>query len=530
MQRRTLMGGAAAAAAVSALPNFSIAQTAAQRVLRFVPQANLSSLDPLATTAVITRNHGYMVYDTLYGMDDRYQPQPQMAEGARFENGGRTCDVTLRAGLKFHDGEMVRARDCVASLNRWMKRSPMGQKLEATLNSLTAVDDRTLRFDLKRPFPLLLTALGSLNSPVPFIMPERLAVTDPFTNVREAVGSGPFKFLPAEYNNGSFMAWERFADYSPTPVGQPSLTAGPKLAKFERIQWHVIADSATATAALQNNEVDWFEEPTPEQQQLLGRRRDLTVERLDPGPFWCLMRFNHLQAPFNDKRMRQALLPALSQSDFMMAIVGTNPNDYVADSGFFLPNTPFATDVGLGPLKGPRNLDRAKQLLREAGYANQPVRLIGPTDDMEPMMMTQVAADVFGKVGLNVDLAMSDWGTVLQRRNNRGPVSEGGWSVFCTGVSSFDALNPIGHNYMRGNGADGWFGWPDAPQLETLRNQWFDAPDFAAQKRISDDMQRVAMDELPAVPIGCFYSNTALRKDLRDRVPGFSIFWNIRRG
>jgi len=255
-------------------------------------------------------------------------------------------------------------------------------------------------------------------------------------------------------------------------------------------------DSATATAALMNNEVDWFEEPTPEQQALLRRRRELAVERLDPDPFWGLLRFNHLQPPFNDKRVRQALLPAVSQTDSMVAIVGTDPKEYVVDVGFFAPSSPFATDAGLAPLKGPRDLERAKRLLREAGYTNQPVRLIGPTDDLEPMAMAQVTADLFRRLGLNLDVAMTDWGTMLQRRTNRGPVAQGGWSVFCTAFSSVDVFNPIGHLPLRGNGGDGWAGWADIPRLEALRDAWFEATDDAARKPICEDMQRVAMDEL----------------------------------
>lgn len=237
-----------------------------------------------------------------------------------------------------------------------------------------------------------------------------------------------------------------------------------------------------------------------------------------------------LQPPFNDKRMRQALLPAISQADSMVAIVGTDPKEYVVDAGFFTPSSPFATDVGLAALKGARDVDRAKRLLREAGYTDQPVRLIGPTDDLEPMAMAQVTADLFRRLGFNLDLAMTDWGTMLQRRNNRGPVAQGGWSVFCTAFSSVDVFNPIGHLPLRGNGGDGWAGWADIPRLEALRDAWFEATDDAARKRLCDDMQRVAMDELPSIPLGCFYSNTALRRDLADRIPGLSIFWNIRRG
>ncbi|GGG20888.1 substrate-binding protein [Caldovatus sediminis] len=529
MLRRDLMlGAAAAAASAAALPRPSIAQSARGRVLKFVPQANLTSLDPIWTTAYITRNHGFMVWDTLYGIDRQFRPQPQMAEGHGFEDDGRVCTITLRQGLKFHDGEPVRAADCVASLNRWMRRSPMGQKLATVVDELSALDDRRLRFRLKRPFPLLLNALGSVNAPIPFIMPERLARTDPFQQIREAVGSGPFRFKADEFNSGSLVVYERNPDYSPTPVGQRALMAGPKVVNFDRVEWHIIVDAATAASALQTGEIDWYEQPTPEIQQLLRRNRAIRVEPIDPLPNGAILRFNHLHPPFNDKRMRQAILPAVSQEDHLIAIVGTEAGMYQA-GGVFTPGTPLANDVGLEPLKGPRSVDRAKALMREAGYTNQLIRLIGPTDILAPAALTQVGVDMFRRLGVNLDPVITDWGTVVQRRASREPLDKGGWSVFYTAFGSYDFLDPSGHFPLRGNGAGAWFGWPDIPKLEELRDAWFDAPDLEAQQRIARDIQRVAMDELPYVPLGAYMSMTALRGDLADRVQGPALFWGIRR-
>ena len=227
MNRRSLLSGAAAATAAASAPSrFAIAQAPQNRVLKMVPQANLTSLDPIWTTANITRNYGYMVYDTLYGMTADFTATPQMAEGSVTEDDGRTVTITLRSGLKFHDGEAVRGVDVVASLNRWMKRSPIGQKLETFVDELSTPDDRRIRFKLKRPFPLLLNALAQVSNSPPFIMPERVARTDPFQQIREHVGSGPFRFKADEFNSGSLVVFTRNADYVPTPNGTPSLTAG----------------------------------------------------------------------------------------------------------------------------------------------------------------------------------------------------------------------------------------------------------------------------------------------------------------
>ncbi|MFC3124487.1 ABC transporter substrate-binding protein [Pseudoroseomonas globiformis] len=530
IRRRDLLAAAGAAGVSLGAPaRFAIAQPARERVLRLVPQANLTSLDPVWTTANITRNHAYMIHDTLYGMDGNFTPHPQLAEGMLEEDEGRSVTVTLRDGPRFHDGEKVRAQDAVPSLQRWMKRSPMGQKLAMFVDELVVLDDRRFRFRLKQRFPMLKAALAQVSNSPPFIVPERLAQTDAFTQIRDTTGCGPFRFKADEFNSGSMVVYERNANYSPTPVGQPSLTAGPKRPKFDRVEWHIITDASTAAAALQTGEIDWFEQPPPEIQELLARSRQLAIEPIDPLPLMAVLRFNHLHAPFNNKKVRQALLPAISQADFMSAIVGPDPSLFFENVGVFTPGAPMATEVALEPLRGERSVDRAKALLREAGYTNQPMRLIGPTDILAPTALTQVAADLVRRVGMNADIALSDWGTVVQRRTSREAVEQGGWSMVLTSFSSFDFADPSAHFPLRGNGAGAWVGWPDMPRLEELRDRWFLEPDQAAQKKLCEEMQRVVMDELPYIPVGAYKGMTAINKNLKGRVPGFAIMWNIER-
>jgi peptide/nickel transport system substrate-binding protein len=526
MHRRDVLR--AAGAALLASP--ALSQPAQNRLLKFVPQANLTSVDPIWTTATVTRNHGYLVYDCLYGLDEQFRPHPQMAEGTAFEDGGLVATVTLRPGLFFHDGEPVRAQDAVASLNRWMARSPIGQKLRDYTEELAALDDRRLRFRLKRPFPLLLNALGSVATPTPFIMPERIARTDPFQQIRESIGSGPYRFAQAEFNSGSLAVYTRNERYVPNPDAGPlSLTAGPKQAFFDRIEWHIIQDTATSTAALIQGEVDWFEQPTPENQLLLRRNRHVTVEKLTRFMSLGVLRFNHLHPPFDNAAIRRAILPAVNQADYMIAVQGPDPANWRAGVGVFTPDTPLANDAGLEPLLGPRSIERARALLREAGYANQPIRLLGPTDILNPAALTQVAADRFRRLGVNLDLALTDWGTVVQRRASREPLERGGWSVTCTSFAGFEVMDPAGHFPLRGNGRGAWFGWPDIPRIEALRDAWFDAPDLAAQQRLAREIQAVAMQELPFVPLGAVASITALRRNLAGRIPGFAQFWGIHR-
>ena len=528
VNRRNLLS-AAAALAVAGLPRPGIAQSERARTLRFVPYSDLTVLDPVWTTADIVRDHGYLIYDTLYGTDDVFQPQPQMAEGHLFEDGGRQCTITLRSGLTFHDGEPVLARDCIASLQRWMHVAPMGQTLAANLDELTAPDDRRLRFRLKRPFPLLLNVLAQPTAPVPFIMPARVAATPPNKQLTDATGSGPFRFKQDEYRPGNLAAYERFASYSPTSSKGTGLTAGPKRANFDRIEWRIIPDASTASGVLQQGEVDWISEPPAELLELLRRSPKLDVSRMELLPSVCVMRWNQLNPPFDAKAMRQALLPAIEQADFVAAAVGTDPRDSVVGTGFFPPGSPMASDAGLAPLLGKRDVDLAKQLLKQAGYDGQLVRLIGPTDTVTTAALTQVAADLFRRLGLNLDAALSDSGTVVQRRRSMEPLDKGGWSVGCWSFPGLWFLNPATHILLRGNGRDAWFGWPTAPRLEEMRDHWMATSDLDVQKEIAREIQVAAMDELPCIPLGCVYRSTVMSRDLRDRVTGMPFFWNIRR-
>lgn len=520
--RRTALTTAAAALA---LPRVAAGQGA--QILRMVPQANLTSLDPIWSTANITRNHGFMVYDTLYGMTSSLQPTPQMAAGHTIEDDGRRITITLRDGLGFHDNTPVRAQDAVASIKRWMARNPFGQKLATVVDEVQAADDKRIVFRLKKPFPLIFHALASI-SQAAFVMPERVAQTDPFKQIDDPTGSGPFRWKRDEFNSGSRMVYEKNAAYRPAS-GAPSLTSGAKVANFDRVEWQIIPDAATAAAALQQGEVDWYEQPPPELQTLLRRNRAIRIAAIDPLPLTGILRLNHLHAPFDNKALRQAILPAIAQADFMTAIVGTDPGMIREGVGVFTPGTPYATDSGMEPLLAPRSLDRAKAAMAAAGYTNQPMRLIGPTDILAPAAMTQVAGDLFRRLGFNLDFALSDWGTVIQRRSSREPLDKGGWSALLTSFTSYDFVDPALHPLIRGNGIQGWPGWPTIPRLETLRDQWFEAPDDAQRKAIAADIQRTVLDEVAYIPVGGYQSMTALRANLTDRVDGFAIYWGLKR-
>ncbi len=228
MQRRRFLARAAA----TALARPAIA--AGTKPLVFVPQANLTSLDPVWTTATVTRNFAYMVYDMLYGRDEAFVPRPQMVEGHVIDQDGKRWTMKLRAGQTWHDGTQVLARDCIASLQRWFKRDAVGATINLRLDELQAIDDRTLVWRLKRPFPLLAHFLSKVQ-PQPVMMPERIANSvDPFKQVTDIVGSGPFRFLPKEYVSGATAVFEKFDRY--VPRDEPaSYAAGGKRVFLERV-------------------------------------------------------------------------------------------------------------------------------------------------------------------------------------------------------------------------------------------------------------------------------------------------------
>ncbi len=526
MKRRSILKAGAAGLATLAAPNLAAAQ--GSKTLKFIPQSDLAVLDPIWTTAYVTRNHGYLVFDTLYGQDASYAAQPQMAAGATTENDGKLWKITLREGLKFHDNTPVLARDCVASLQRWGRRDSFGQALMAATDEISAADDRTIVFRLKKPFALLPDALGKTGSNIPVIMPERLARTDPFTQVTEMVGSGPFRFKADERVSGSSYVYEKFTGY--VPRNEPaSFTAGGKMVYFDRVEWSVIPDSATAAAAMQNGEMDWWENPPADLLPLLKGNRNLVTRVQDATGSIGVMRPNFLYPPFDNIAFRRALLGAINQSDFMTAAAGTDPTLSHTGIGAFCPTSPMASTVDLNLLTGPRDLDKVRRDIIASGYKGEPVSLMAATDFPIIKAIADVGADMLKQVGVNVDYQAIDWGTVVQRRAKKDPPDKGGWNLFYTYWSGLDMFNPAVSTSLRGNGAGGWFGWPEFPKLEQLRAAWLEAPDVATQKQICQTIQETVFDLVPYYPLGQLYQPTTYKKEITGTLDGFVLFYNVKR-
>jgi peptide/nickel transport system substrate-binding protein len=526
--RRTLLQTAAATAASAVMPKALLAQQK-KTVFRWVPKADVTIVDPIFSTADITTEFGHVVFDSLYGLDGDYQPHPQMAEGHKVENDGLQWTITLRDGLRFHDDTPVRPQDVIASLKRWAKKDGLGKRLMATTEELSAPDDKSIRFKLKKPFPLLLDALARAKSNMCCIMPERLAQTPDNVQIKEVVGSSAFRFLPKEWVTGSRLVFEKFAGYVPRKDGTPSFNAGPKIAHIDRLEWHIIADAATSVAALQAGEIDGIEVVDPDFLPTLQSNRDIQIVRQKLANV-AIMRFNHLHPPFNNPAIRRALLKAVDQAEYMTAISGSSvPGIWSDGCGYFSPGTTYASTAGLEVLTSKRDLEGARKAIKDAGYNGEPVVVLDATDFAPIHAMALVSVDLFKRLGFNVQLASLDLGTMLTRRLNKNLPSEGGWSVSFTRLTGTLALDPISNSALRGNGQNAWFGWPTSEKLERLIDSFYTAKDTAERQKICRDIQLQAFEDVPYIPLGAGYDSSAIRKNWAGLSPHLPVFYNLRK-
>jgi peptide/nickel transport system substrate-binding protein len=523
IRRRTFTAGVAASLAAP-----SVSRGAVNSVLKFIPQSDLTILDPVITTVYTARNHGYMVFDTLFGMDSQNGIQPQMVDGVSIEDDGRLWNLTLREGMLWHDGEKVLARDCVASIRRWAPRDGLGSFLMAATDELSAPDDRTIRFRLKKPFQLLPYALGKICTPMCAMMPERLANTDSFKPVPEMIGSGPFRFKADEWVSGDVAVYTKFERYKPRQDVNAGWTAGGKVVHFERVEWHTSPDDGTSASAMQSGEMDWWELPTVDLQPLLRRGGKMRLEIKDRNGTLGLLKMNEMQPPFDNPAIRRAMLWAVDQKDYMTAVAGEDPSMWRSGVGIFTPGTAMDSDVGMAVLNSPRDMAKVRAMIKEAGYGGGKTVLLSPTDPHYRKAMSDVGAEMMTSAGLNLDTQVMDWGTVIVRRENKQPVDKGGWSVCFTTANGLDVQTPMLH-FFRASGEKAWFGWANSPRIEELRAAWVDAADVGAQKRIAQDIQRQWWIDVPHVPVGIWYQPMAWQNSIDGIPDGFPVFWGARR-
>ena len=378
--------------------------------------------------------------------------------------------------------------------------------------------------ELEQPFGLVLDALGKPSASPSFIMPARVAATDPNEQVKEIVGSGPFRFVKDEWQPGNRVVYLRNADYVPRSEA-PSGAAGARRALVDRVEWRYIPDAATAGAALEAGEVDYWENVPLDFAPRLEKNPNVTVFVTDPRGSQGILRPNHLHPPFNHKKARQALLLAVNQQHYLQAVIG-HPQYYRVCPGLFMcGGMPYESTAG-APAKP--DLERARQLFKESGYDGRPVVVLDPTDSPYAHAPALVTTEVLRSLGANADLQAMDWSTLVARRAKKEPPAQGGWNVFHTWATSFDVMTPAVASVMSGAGDKAWFGWPTSEPIEKLRAQFTREPDPAKRKQIAEDVQKLAFDEVPFITWGQFVVPGAFRKNVQGVLQfGATLLWNI---
>jgi peptide/nickel transport system substrate-binding protein len=405
-------------------------------------------------------------------------------------------------------------------------KDPFGQYLASLTDEVKPLDDKRFQLRLKRPFRQMLYAFGQ---PGLFIMPERMAKAPATQQIKEYVGSGPYRFLRDEWVSGSHAAWARNEKYVPRQE-PPEYLSGGKVAHFDRVEWTVQKDPATAAAALQTGEVDWIEQPLNDLAPMLRQSPGVKVEVFDPLGSLGVLAFNHLYPPFDNPKLLRALLPAVDQKEYLAAAIGEQKELGKYPAGFFTVGSPMASTAGLDALSSPRDLARARQLVQESGYKGEKIILMSPTDQALLQQLAQVTNSLFKSLGLNVEYQAMDWGTLVSRRAKMDPPESGGWNSFCTTWAGLAVSNPGSSYPLRGNGKKGWFGWPTNEKIEALRVDWFNAPDVAAQQKICKQIQLEAFESIPFMPLGQVFYPTAYRTDLSGFVKcAQMLFWGVQK-
>lgn len=521
-----LVRGTMFAATVASLA--LMAGMAAAQTLRAVKHSDLRVLDPILTTAYMSRNHGYMIFDTLYALDENLAPQPQMVARHEVSDDQLTYTFTLRDGLMFHDGAPVTGADVAASIARWGERDGMGQVLMSFVDSMAqGASPNEFVINLKQPYGLVIDSLAKPSSNVPFIMPQRLAETPSTEAIPEQVGSGPFKWVEDEYQPGVRAVYEKNEDYVPRDE-PPSFAAGGKVVKVDRVEWVVMPDDQTAFNALQAGEIDYWESPPSDLLPILEANPDVTVKNLNALGMQTIMRPNTLNAPMDDVRIRQAAIASVNQKDVLDALVG-NPELYNLCGAMFVCDTPLASDVGSETLVEGNGMDKAKALLAEAGYDGTPIVIMHPTDVGTLRTQPVVVAQAMRDAGFEVDLQAMDWQTLVGKRASQASIADGGWHMFMTNWVGADVFNPLVNNMVNGKGPEGgWFGWPDVPQLEELRTAYATAPTLEEQQSLAEEIQKIAYEEGVYAPIGQYFVPSAWSNNIEGVLDAPApLFWNI---
>jgi peptide/nickel transport system substrate-binding protein len=523
--RRTL---AALAMATMALLGTTAAQ-AQEKVLRVVPHSNLAILDPIWTTAYMSRNHGYMIYDTLFGTDENGKIKPQMVDSWTVSGDNRLWTFKLRKGLEFHDGKPVTGDDVIASLQRWGKRDAMGSALMQFVQRMDSPAPDTFRIFLGEACGFVLEALGKPSSNVPFIMPKRVAETDAFKQIEEHIGSGPYTFKKEDFKPGDKAVYLKNAKYVPRSE-PPSGTTGGKVVHVDRVEWNLaLRDAQAQVNALKKGEVDIIEALGFDFFEQAKTDPDMQLPKYANYGLQYMARFNHLHKPFDNPKVRQAVVAAFSQDAFLRAQVGVKEL-YKPCGSMFICGSPYGSTAG-SDLQMKSNMKKAQDLLKASGYDGTTIVILKPTDLASIQKLPDVAAQLLRQAGFKVDLQAMDWQTLVGRRAKKDAPDKGGWHMFLTAWQAFDVWSPIANPTTDTRGEKStWFGWATDDKMVGMRNEFMRATDDGVKKKLADQLHARMFEVGTHAILGEFSQPMAARKNISGFfVTNGNIYWNLKK-
>ncbi|WP_462412699.1 ABC transporter substrate-binding protein [Neobacillus sp. Marseille-QA0830] len=477
--------------------------------LKLTLSAQPPTLDTVATNSVDSATVARNVFETLVTPNSKFQPTPMLAKSVDISDDGKTYTFVLRQGVKFHNGKEMTSEDVVASMNRWKEASVVAKGLLGDA-AFEAKDKYTVTLQLQQPSSGLLNILASTKQ-FPAIMPKEIVEKATPEGVTEFIGTGPFKV--AEVKQNQFIHLTKNEDYQPVE-GKADGLAGKKEALVDDVYFYIVKDAATRLSAIQTGEYDINTDVYFEQYDIVKKDKNITTF---PDQYGNLMAvYNKKSGLFTDQKMRQAINTAINAEDIMLATF-SHEELFQLDHGYMSKDQKdWYTKKGLESYNQ-NDAKKAKELLKEAGYNGQEIKIIATSDYSEHYDSAVVLQQQLNKLGVNAKLETFDWPTLLEKRKD--PAA---WDILVTGYSTVTTpaqilyLNPNDH------------GWTNDAKIADLLAKINAAPSVKEAQPLWAELQEYASNEyVPVTPFGTY----SLVAAARSNVKGFTIFqgpvvWN----